>query len=90
MLISFGLWALNRLTSLVKWQIDDLAAKPIQIHYHRLAIENQEAQDEGTNPSQAFPNPISTQPKKGYPRPDKGRLPRLSPFFGGKDSCLGL
>jgi hypothetical protein len=30
-LISFGTWALNRLTNFVKRQIDDLSAKPIQV-----------------------------------------------------------
>ena len=42
LLIYFGPWALNRLTNFVKRQIDDLAAKPIQVHYHKLAMEDKE------------------------------------------------
>ena len=42
LLISFGPVALNRLTNFGKCQIDDLAAKPIQVHYHKLAIEEKE------------------------------------------------
>ena len=42
LLISFGPWSFNRLTNFVKHQMDDLAAKPIQVHYHKLAMEDQE------------------------------------------------
>ena len=31
---------LKRLSTLIKQQVDDLAAKPTQIHYHRLAMED--------------------------------------------------
>jgi hypothetical protein len=42
LLISFGPWALNRLTNFVNCQIDNLAAKPVQIDDHKLAMEDQE------------------------------------------------
>ena len=65
LLISFGPWALNRLTNCVKSQMDDLAAKPIQVYYHTLAMEVQENQDEVVISSRVFPKVISSQPKKG-------------------------
>lgn len=40
LLISFGPWAFNRLTGFIKQQIDTLIAKPSQVHYHRLAMED--------------------------------------------------
>ena len=40
LLFSFGPWAFKRLTALIKKLKDDLAAKPIQVHYHRLAMED--------------------------------------------------
>ena len=40
LLFSFGPWAFKCLTALIKKQVDDLAAKPIQVHYHRLAMED--------------------------------------------------
>jgi hypothetical protein len=49
----------------VKCQIDDLAAKPIQVYYHKLALEDQENQDEVVISSRVFPKVISSQPKKG-------------------------
>jgi hypothetical protein len=60
LLISFGPWALNRLSNIVKHQIDHLAAKPIQVHYHKLSMEDQEIRDKVDIPSRVFPKPIST------------------------------
>lgn len=40
LLIAFGPWAFRRLTALIKQQIDAMLAKPIQIHYQRLAIRD--------------------------------------------------
>lgn len=37
LLIAFGPWAFRRITDLIKNQIDAVLAKPIQIHYQRLA-----------------------------------------------------
>lgn len=69
LLLSFGPWALNGLTSFLKHQIDDLAAKPIQVYYHKLATEDQEIGDEVVIPSRVFPKAISTQPKEGDSSP---------------------
>ena len=38
LLLSFGPWAFNRLTSFVKLQIDSALNKPVAVHYHRLDI----------------------------------------------------
>jgi hypothetical protein len=38
MLLSFGPWAFNRLTSFVKLQIDSALNKTVAVHYHRLDI----------------------------------------------------
>ncbi|XP_017655634.1 syncytin-1-like [Nannospalax galili] len=43
LVISFGPWAFRRITAFIKGQIDDLAAKPIQVHYHGLELEDREA-----------------------------------------------
>jgi len=59
LLISFGSWAFNHLTSFVKQQVDNIAAKSIQVYYHRLAMED--AFDEG----QAHLH-ISSQPRQGH------------------------
>jgi len=40
LLISFGTWIFNHLTSFVKQQVDNIAAKPIQVYYRRLAMED--------------------------------------------------
>lgn len=40
LLISFGTWTFNHLTSFIKQQVDNIAAKPIQVYYHRLAMED--------------------------------------------------
>ncbi|XP_045410734.1 syncytin-1-like [Lemur catta] len=40
LLITFGPWAFRHFTDLIKRQIDAILAKPIQIHYQRLAIED--------------------------------------------------
>lgn len=40
LLISFGPWAFTKLTNLVKQQIENLAAKPIQAYCHRLVLED--------------------------------------------------
>lgn len=36
--LTFGPWAFKRITDLVKQQVDNIVAKPIQVHYHRLAM----------------------------------------------------
>nr|XP_036852332.1 syncytin-1-like [Manis javanica] len=41
LVLSFGPWAFQKLTMLIKQQIDSLVAKPIQVHYHRLALADQ-------------------------------------------------
>ena len=38
LLLSFGPWAFNRLTSFVKSQIEAALSKPVAVHYHRLDI----------------------------------------------------
>ena len=40
LLLSFGPWAFNRLTSFVKSQIDAALKKTVAIHYHRLDIRD--------------------------------------------------
>lgn len=47
--ISFGPWALRRLTQFVKDQIDDLRTKPIQVHYHRLDLTERGLDDYNGN-----------------------------------------
>nr|XP_036879144.1 syncytin-2-like [Manis javanica]XP_036879145.1 syncytin-2-like [Manis javanica]XP_036879146.1 syncytin-2-like [Manis javanica]XP_036879147.1 syncytin-2-like [Manis javanica] len=41
LILSVGSWAFKRLTMLIKQQIDSFIAKPIQVHYHRLALADQ-------------------------------------------------
>lgn len=36
LLLTFGPWAFRKLTTFVKQQIDQMVAKPIQVHYYRL------------------------------------------------------
>ena len=76
--------------------MDDLAAKPIQVYYHTLAMEVQETRDEADIPSRVFPKPISNlrkgtsalrtevesknQVERGHPEP---------PLTGKISSCLG-
>lgn len=43
LLLAFGPWAFRRLTNFIKQQIDSLIAKPIQVHYHRLALADRDA-----------------------------------------------
>ena len=38
LLLSFGPWAFNGLTSFVKLQIDSALNKTVAVHYHQLAI----------------------------------------------------
>ncbi|XP_041524945.1 syncytin-1-like [Microtus oregoni] len=45
LLISFGPWAFNRLTHFIKSQIDS-ALKPVEVHYHRLAANEEAANEE--------------------------------------------
>ena len=74
LLISLGPWVLNSLTNFVKHQIDELAAKPTQVPYHKLAMEEQE-----TISFRVFPKVISTQPKKERtptPGPSRDGPPR--------------
>lgn len=42
LMLTFGPWAFRKLTNFIKQQIDKALAKPIQIHYHRLAMLDQE------------------------------------------------
>lgn len=44
LLVSLGPWAFNKLTGFIKQQIDNILAKPIHIHYHRLAMTDTEEQ----------------------------------------------
>lgn len=42
LVLSFGPWAFQRLTDFIKQQIDSILAKPIQEHYHCLAVADRE------------------------------------------------
>lgn len=55
LLLSFGPWAFNRLTTFVKNQVDS-ATKNVQIHYHRLETGNP---DDNTLEVQSPPPPAS-------------------------------
>lgn len=45
LLVSLGPWAFNKLTGFIKQQTDNnILAKPIHIHYHRLAMTDTEEQ----------------------------------------------
>jgi hypothetical protein len=46
LLLSFGPWAFNRLTSLVKSQIEAALSKPVAVHYHQLDIPLPQMQKE--------------------------------------------
>jgi hypothetical protein len=45
LLLSFGLWAFNRLTSFVKSQIEAALSKPVAVHYHQLDIRDSDEED---------------------------------------------
>lgn len=45
LLLSFGLWAFNRLTGLVKSQIEAALSKPVAVHYHQLDIRDSYEED---------------------------------------------
>ena len=57
LLCSFGRWAFKCLTTLIKQQVDDMAAKPIQVYYHSLAMKDKEM---ATQP----PRAVTEQPKQ--------------------------
>ncbi|XP_072471813.1 syncytin-1-like [Notamacropus eugenii] len=46
LLLSFGPWAFSRLTSFIKTQIEASLKSPINIHYHRLALLENPADNE--------------------------------------------
>ena len=50
LLLSFGPWAFNRLTSFVKSQIEAALSKPVAVHYHQLDIQDS---DEDLPPTDA-------------------------------------
>ena len=50
LLLSFGPWAFNRLTSFVKSQIEAALSKPVAVHYHQLDIQDS---DEDPPPTEA-------------------------------------
>ena len=56
LLCSFVPWAFKCLITLTKKQVDELAAKPIQIHYHHLAMEDREIATQ-------TPRAVTEQPK---------------------------
>lgn len=41
LLMDFEAWAFNRLTRFILQQVDSLASKPIQVHYHCLDLADQ-------------------------------------------------
>lgn len=45
LIISFGPWAFRKVTDFIKKQIDNILAKPIHVHYHRLAMTDAEGSD---------------------------------------------
>ena len=45
LLLSFGPWAFNRLTSFVKSQIEAALSKPVAVHYHQLDIWYSDKED---------------------------------------------
>ena len=45
LLLSFGPWAFNRLTSFVKSQIEAALSKPVAVHYHQLDIQDSDEED---------------------------------------------
>jgi len=59
LVISFDPWTFNLLTNFIKQEIDNIATKPIQVYYHRLAMED--AFDEGQDHLH-----ISYQPRQGH------------------------
>jgi vomeronasal1 receptor len=45
LLLSFGPWAFNRLTSFVKSQIEAALSKPVAVHYHQLDSRDSDKED---------------------------------------------
>ena len=45
LLLSFGPWAFNRLTSFVKSQIEAALSKLVAIHYHQMDIQDSDEED---------------------------------------------
>ena len=45
LLLSFGPWAFNRLTSFVKSQIEAALSKPVAVHYHQMDIQDSDEED---------------------------------------------
>jgi hypothetical protein len=45
LLLSFGHWVFNRLTSFVKSQIEAALSKPVAVHYHQLDIRDSDKED---------------------------------------------
>lgn len=39
LLLSFGPWAFNRLTTFIKNQVDSVIKGPVAVHYHRLSLQ---------------------------------------------------
>lgn len=79
LLVSFGPWAFNRLTRFVKSQIDS-ALKPAEVHYHRLAADEELAVEE-------MPSAVYDQPPKDSPSSPQPSLHfplnfRTSPSLG--------
>ena len=40
LVVTLGPFIFNRLTGFIKQQIDSLALRPLQIHYHRLDLDD--------------------------------------------------
>ena len=53
LLLSFGPWAFNRLTSFVKSQIEAALSKPVVVHYHQLDIQDSDEDAPPTNAERA-------------------------------------
>ena len=53
LLLSFGPWAFNRLTSFVKSQIEAALSKPVAVHYHQLDIRDSDEDVPPTNAERA-------------------------------------
>ena len=59
LLLTFGPWAFQKLTRLIKTQIDSILEKPVSIHYHQLLEKEQSSSEDGDN---ADSNP----PRQGF------------------------
>ena len=51
LLVTLGPFIFNRMTGFIKQQIDSMASRPLQIHYHRLDLADRGLAEPGVDNS---------------------------------------